>query len=330
VNPLAEELVARFESLSPYDFVGSILKIEDVNFWDKARKQPRQLYFDGISAKRYSMFNLVDGRPAIRDAKEHGLAHLLEPVHPKKRWIRELWKYLVAKELGLNPEEPSWLDLPAVGQMTASQPFLWFPFRQKDVPWERQIKPFNFLLLAFPKAGLVCAEKIRPIAPYERDSAKWSALPWIDLSRGQPIQLDFGPSHRHVAGTVPVKTFRDVLEEYATHPEAKGAAANGRPAGRDFRGELRRLNIDTGRIRHVGKESNELDVAQVLGTADEEILEYEPALAAVFLDLADLSDAEIASATGISRQQVHNLRTGRTGQARRHTLDRLRSVQPRA
>ena len=102
-----DEIVRRFEALNPYDREAvprSILEIEKVNY-DSAGNR-RQLWTFPISAKRYPLYTLTQGRPALArvidlddredadipdepaqldelaDAKQHGLGHLLNPLDP--------------------------------------------------------------------------------------------------------------------------------------------------------------------------------------------------------------------------------------------------------
>lgn len=73
-------IVGWFETLNPYNFTGSILKIEDVNYSlaDGSRFEP--LFCWAVSAKRYALFNLDSDRlPIIRKASAHGLGHLRAP-----------------------------------------------------------------------------------------------------------------------------------------------------------------------------------------------------------------------------------------------------------
>ena len=71
-----------FAPLNPYAEKGSLLKFEDVNSRlenGKASKTIEPLYCFAISAKRYALFNIVDGEVIIRKASAHGLGHLLPP-----------------------------------------------------------------------------------------------------------------------------------------------------------------------------------------------------------------------------------------------------------
>ncbi len=74
-----DRVVARFSALNPYNFPGSILKIEDVNYGLENQKKREPLFVWAVSAKRYVLFNIEKGQPVIRKASAHGLGHLQAP-----------------------------------------------------------------------------------------------------------------------------------------------------------------------------------------------------------------------------------------------------------
>jgi DNA modification methylase len=324
---VALEMVERFKALCPYSFGGSILKVEDVNFADKKRTIWRELHAFAISAKRYVLFEIEDGRARIVDPKEHGMGHLLCPRKWKTRWLVEWWKEILAPVLGLPSVTPTWYGQPAVGQLTISQPSLWRPFRQARNPWAKQIKPFSFMLVAYPKiAASFDGHPVRPVAAFEADRGKWPSLQWLDLRTGAPLIADFGVPPAYLQGTIPMQTYDDVIEEYRFHPESKAADEAGRPAGRDFVGQLGRLKVRVVDQQHIGKEAHDLHVAEVLGNADEMNIVYPRDLRGVLDQLSSLSDLELATLAGITRQQIHNLRKGSTKSARSNTMTQLHRV----
>jgi hypothetical protein len=73
------EIVDKFARQCPYEFGGSILKIEEENYHpDSGEREP--LYGFVISAKRYALGNLDrDGRFVVRRISEHGLGVYQDP-----------------------------------------------------------------------------------------------------------------------------------------------------------------------------------------------------------------------------------------------------------
>jgi hypothetical protein len=169
------EIAAWFTPLSPYAGQPPIFEYEeDVNDW---QKRPERLYFLGISAKRYVLFNaLRDGTYRIRKFSSHGLGlwgrrkgFVRPPDIPAPwtdvedlggpEWVYCLWyRCICALASGQLPNgrplprdlatwEPryhasadGWLAAPAYYQLTISTWELWQRF--KDVPGMR---PGNFL-----------------------------------------------------------------------------------------------------------------------------------------------------------------------------------------
>ncbi len=287
----------RFAALTPYAFGGDLLKLEPENIPDPRATKARQLYCFVISAKRYVLFNVGDdGSIIIRKVSEHGLGHLLSPLQGQDRkWMEQAWAAIIqwargeGKGLGAGL---TFVDLPALGRFPITKPSILKRFtylntgidpkskKRVQRPYSRQVKPFNFMLVAFPDTGDVTtggeaywndregppgAERlpIRPIGPYESDSRKWRRLPWVDLHTGKPVRLTWA---REASGLVTrairVQTYRDVLRRYVTHPEAKAAGLDGEPCGPHTTGELSRLHAHIERTVHVGKESHELEEVQ--------------------------------------------------------------------
>ena len=170
-----DEIVAWFSSLNRYDFVGSILKIEDVNYGLKSQRTREPLFCWAISAKRYALFNLDPiGRPILRKASAHGLGHIRAPydvTKPAKNipapamspdkigvelWQHDLWWKIVTAALAGHPDRVDFgyhpaLNQPAISRYAATTPkqLRWFRDFNQDLSYERQVKPFGFLYSLF-------------------------------------------------------------------------------------------------------------------------------------------------------------------------------------
>ena len=334
----AEKIVERFKALCPYKFGGSLLKIEDENYLEGTKiREP--LYCYGISAKRYVLFNLRDGKPIIRKCSEHGLGHLISPDNkPGNHWIEKLWNYILSKHLGIEAVEPPWLNCPALGRLSITRPTFIRSLGSNNKP--KQIRPFNFMLVAFPdgqafpysscnKTGTLLAccptshkncpnhkncailKKARPAAPYEKTPSKWVALPWVDLSTGNPLKLDFGREASNIAGRIHIKTYRDVLSEYEYHREVKAAGPDGMQCEKQMIGLLQRLHVEAISKIFIGKESNKLDEVEVLGLDEEAYTVYNQDWSNIVEELKRFTAAELANKTGISIRGIKRLRSGK-------------------
>jgi hypothetical protein len=179
-------------------------------------------------------------------------------------------------------------DRPAIGRAPITKPSILALFSRvrgpkADAsglpPHTRQVKPFNFMLVAYPETGDITTggeaywpeddgssrhrKPIRPVAPFESGPHKWAGLPWVDLHTGRPVRLVWRKGEPGMAlGAIPVKTYQDVLRQYVTHPEAKAAGPDGEPCGPYTSGELTRLRVHVTGVVHIGKESHDLDDVQ--------------------------------------------------------------------
>ena len=209
---------------------GSILKIEGENYQGDTQ---RQLHVYAISAKRYAIFRrATDGTIAIVKKSDHGLGHLLNPTNPDSDntdWIEETWHYLISRALDLPVREPKWIDRPAISRITISSPHIYRPFVAKPQSYRTRVKPFNFALSAqvalFGHPEGVDPKHFHLIWPFERDARKWLRMSWTDMHSGEQYAIHTGAASS--AQSVRVKSYRDVLDSYATHPEPKSAAPDG-------------------------------------------------------------------------------------------------------
>lgn len=297
-----DTLVERFSSLNPYDnkiIPGSVLEIEKENFGEKIG-QRKQLYCYAISAKRYALFNIdSSGMPILRKVSEHGLGHLLPPTvfeHPLSQldlktdeepsedkgktpsWIDELWNYIVLTDgLGMETDEPAWLDRPAISRLTISSAAMRRPFEgyNKEKSYPEQIKPFNFMLSAhvapFGHPPEVDKTRFHLVTRYNTDSRQWLKMKWLDIhSESKYSVTTSGGASMTVAQ---IKTYRDVLDDYRTHPESKSLGPSGEVCDRKTKGLLKRRQITVMGIMYVGKESNRLEEVQAgLIHDDDEVL----------------------------------------------------------
>lgn len=319
----------RFAALNPYDherIPGSVLRLEDVNL-DGDGKQ-RQLWCHAISAKRYALNSLNgQGEPTLEKWSEHGLGHLLNPTNPDsddRDWMRQVWEWIVRDELDVETAEPAWLDRPAISRLTVSSPELLRPFDQLNgsLPYSDQVKPFNFMIAAhvrrFGHPEGVDPERFHLVAPFELDPGKWETVRWIDRYSGQPYQIS-AAIHLHRPDVALVKTMRDVLAEFRTHPEAKSADRLGGRTGRQTIGLLQRRAVQETFISHVGKESNRLEEVEAGLFHETNAARTDYAhptrnewTRSILSQLARLPIAHLAAETGMSERAVRSVLQGKS------------------
>jgi hypothetical protein len=319
-------IISRFRALNPYDkriVPGSILELEAENFDPRTGKR-RQLYGYAIAAKRYCLFNLTrSGEPLLRKRMEHGLGHLLNPTAiggDKDDWISQLWEYIIrADALGLDARAPEWLSAPALTQTTISRPSTLsaFAVHNRGIPVADQVRPFNFLLAAHVSPGGhpngADPTRFQLVAPYARDQRQWRKRSWFDLHTGDRYRITTHGSGGDAIARV--NTYRDILDRYRIHPEAKSCDGEGDRCGPTTIGLLHRRPVNARLLIHVGKESNRLEEVQAGLTHDAEdvLTEYESAShggwrTLVHPVLCDMPVALAARESGVSRRGIEKLR----------------------
>jgi hypothetical protein len=306
----------------------------------------------------------------LRKHSEHGLGHLLNPTDPEddsRDWIARLWQYIirtdarsdelagqtaprVADRARRASAEPEWLDRPALTRTTITSPRLLQPFveHNRQRPVADRIRPYNFLLVAHAhQPGLqALPERFLLVAPYESDPRKWRRLPWTNAYQpGSRYQIAHNRGGELLDGFVYVKTYRDVLADYRTHPEAKSLGPDGEPCDRATIGRLSRrpVRVDAGAVHYIGKESNKIDEALsgLITDLDDVLTEYpNPAHDALRRLVApiirELPIREVATGTGVSVRTVKRARGGQsvgkaaraalTAYATRHARSELRAA----
>ena len=349
-----DEIVAWFSALNPYDFAGSILKIENVNFGLKSPKVREPLFCWAISAKRYALFNLDNGgRPILRKASAHGLGHVRAPydatnpaknipppmVKPNKigveLWQHDLWWKIITAALAGQPDQvdlsyhPA-LNKPAISRYAATTPKLlrWFNEFNRDCSYERQVKPFGFLYSLFAQTfsaavdDHILTRKPRPARRRFQERCKPVAPYDRDLAKA--VKRCFDRETRLPIARRALKSFKDVIRLYALHPESK--FLNG-----DYldRGVTHRRYIHAVSVRNIGKEANEWEEQFYLGFDEEDQIDYgqAPRISNVVLGrlrrrIIATGQRKTARESGLARRTVERLMKGK--KLRSSTLGRIR------
>ena len=92
---------------------------------------------------------------------------------------------------------------------------------------------------------------------------RWMKMLWTDKATGRKWHIT--TSDAGLADFVRVSSYRDIVAEFATHPEPKSAGPDGEECDRMSAGLQNRRTIDARSVVYIGKESNRLeDVEQGL------------------------------------------------------------------
>jgi len=239
---IAKDIQDFFRPLNPYSlYVDDMFKIEK----DDNDKPLENVMFYGISAKRYCLFDMNEGKINIRKYSTHGLGHLLN-INGE-----DVWKAILTGDFS------EFTDKIAISQITISKPSILNRFKKMNAnkPFNKKIKPFNFMLIGSEKNGII------PCLPYDKDITGIKYKPFVDY------KTDTASDKLPLPSDAYWYTLDEVLTKYVRHVDNK--------FDYDNEGIAHRKHIIADRIRYIGKESNNIDEASVLGIDDDSYLEYE-------------------------------------------------------
>jgi hypothetical protein len=224
----------------------------------------RELWFCGISAKRYVLYTINSrGEPVPVKWSSHGLGYLKH--QDAGDWEKELWTNIVRHTYGkLSREEllERYANQHAITQLTITTPNL---LRRANTinegkPQHRQIRPYNFVLAGF---STMTSGKDRPIVPitqFRSDIEDAPYQPFIDKRTGRMYED---------ATQLYWETLDKTVENYIDHSESK--FENGESTGK-----MRRWHIRLKSVVHIGKEFNELEETETVGLDEDAYVHYAP------------------------------------------------------
>jgi hypothetical protein len=245
---LANELSHLFDSLNPYDFDKPILEIED---------GMEDIWFYGISSKRYCLFHKEGNKVIIPEGKKlfyklHGLGHITNPFSRKLKegdqWHKRLWEDIL--KVHFHPESlPDVLEMyenyAVISNLAVSTGTILKRFKKlnEGKGFDKQIKPFNFMLVGNGTTVDEDGEKVKPVAPFNKNPQIAIEKEFIDYNTGDTLQ-----------GRQYWKPLSDVFLDYIDHPEAK------------FEGDvgvLQRRHIKPTGCVYIGKEANKVEMQEL-------------------------------------------------------------------
>ena len=265
ISPEHVQLVRDFfKPLNPYKHDVDMFKIEEYEDKNKIKHLADDVWFYGISAKRYVLYGFENDKIVIYKYSAHGLGNL-EGVD-QEQW----WKDIL--EIHYHPERKKeviakYKNRPAITTLRISTFPIYERFAKlnKGKSYSDLITPFNFFtvgtaVLSDPETG----EPIIPMMP-KVDSSKHSQVPYMEF-----LDHKTGKIYPH-EGSLDTKDYwkmlDQVFEDYIEHPEAKSDGDVGVL-------ERKHLEIDKDCIKYIGKETNNLEFSMVRGVFAEDNNEY--------------------------------------------------------
>ena len=268
-----KEIQDFFKPLNPYSVNVEMFKIEE----DDEHKPLDNVIFYGISAKRYCLYKIENDEINILKYSTHGLGHL------KDIDGEQIWKSILTKDF------KAYSNRIVISQITISKPSILNRFKKmnSDKPAEKQIKPFNFMLIGSEKNGVI------PCLPYRKDYNGIQYEKFVDYKSN--TFSDKLP----LTSTEYWHTLDQVLTQYIRHNDNK--------FDYDNEGIAHRKHIIADRIRYIGKETNNIDETQITGIEEDDYLEYDN-LREFYNWILSLKPRDVRD-EGISQQALYKIKT---------------------
>ncbi len=302
-------MARRFRSLNPYSFRGDLLKVEDVNYRDGDPKTGslRTIYGYAISAKRYALLD----ESGIIEVKGHGLGYLMSPASEgEPEWMQTAWQFILRVDGILwDGSDPVWLDYPAMMKIPVSSPAVLGRLKGFCKPYDFVLAPILLTDKLDPEER---AEKPILITRFTKHPEEWADATYYNVRTGEECRIAVSDRKK---GSIPVKTYRQILHQYLHHPEYKFAGPDGRPCDPWTRGMLQRRHVIPESFNYCGKEfKRKLEQGPADHDTDYRCKVYQngrvAADPATLRQLATFSEREIANGTGLHRKPIRLVRHG--------------------
>lgn len=288
---------AFFKPLNPYSIDSlDMFKVEE----DK-RGRLHDVWFFGISAKRYVLYdrNQETGKILIRKYSSHGLGENLLGLNQGQFWLDILTMHYQTDHRHRILDKYAYRHAIYDFKVTSYPLLKRFKIINDNKPLQKQIKPFNFITIGMGyRKNPHTKEPIIPVMPHvnpeERRFQEIPYRPFIDYKTGEQYPNDKSIDTRYYW-----KPLSELINDYINHQEAKSEGDIGLL-------QRKHIQIDEASIRYIGKESNELDEAQIIGVDGNNYTEYR-SMEAYILKLLNLT-LEEANKLGLSKSAFYDLK----------------------
>ena len=164
VNPgLVSEIQALFRPLNPYTTPVEMFKVES----GEDGKPLDNVWFYGISAKRYCLYSMDGDKINILKHSSHGLGGLIGINEDE---VKAIWKDILSLHYNtlLKSEiEGKYSDRYVMGKLALTSPFVLRRFRRTKT--DKKLRPFNFVIVGIGhRLDPSTKEPIIPIVAYTK------------------------------------------------------------------------------------------------------------------------------------------------------------------
>ena len=273
------------------------------------------------------------------------------PESQSRDWIGQLWQHILRTDVhnqARSPElDPRWLDRPALTRTTITSPRL-LSLSSIRAASDAPLSALASIPLAIASGRTTLGSLRMSTSRRFNDSRSASCLSRrssptraggagclgrmpTSSAAGTRSSMHDGSGEQLASaseGRVIVKTYRSVLADYRTHPEAKSLGPDGSPCDRATLGLLSRRPIKAAAIHYIGKESNKIEEALsgLITDLGDALTEYQdpeqdPFQRLVVPVLRASTVDETAAGAQVSARTVKRARAGRA--VGKHARERL-------
>ena len=262
--------------LTPADVGEIIEKIDRLNPYDKTivphllkREHPEHdvLYALSIGSKRYALYDRRNKEVEVVEWKELALGAVMPTAgDDDPDWTRTWWAGIVSRRSCPLPNSIL-VHRHSVQTAETYRLFKWLNF---GISYQKQIKPFNFLILASRHSLDADQDRGPVIAPFNTDPGAWMTIPWIERSSGDQVSItiDLGEPSTDNEPLVCVRTIHDYYRQYVSVKPSKFTLPPGEQPGL-----LGYRKVRKGSLTLIGKESSPL-----IDATDAGLIDFEPSM----------------------------------------------------
>jgi hypothetical protein len=286
VNPeLVSKIQAFFKPLNPYTNHVEMFKVEN----DEDGKPLDNVWFYGISAKRYCLYNIENDKIDILKHSSHGLGGLIGISEDE---VKDIWKDILDhhyNRLSKEVMERKYSNKFVMGKLALTSPFVLQRFRHTNK--DKRLKPFNFVIVGIGhRLDPSTKEQIIPLLAYTNDTDIVPFSPFTDYKTGK----EYKDNTRFYWKPLP-----EFLFAYADHNDNKYDGEIG---------ELKRKRLFINDIEHIGKESNNLEESEVIGVSDNDYVVYDNKTGQKIADVIRNMTTKDARRIGLSKRHLFRLK----------------------
>ena len=284
-SELVGKIQAFFKPLNPYTTHTEMFKVEN----DDNGKPLDNVWFYGISAKRYCLYSMEDNKINILKHSSHGLGGLIGISDDE---VKDIWKDILDhhyNKLSKEAIESKYSNKFVIGKLALTSPFVLQRFRRTNK--DKRLKPFNFVIVGIGhRLDPSTREPIIPLLAYTKDTDIVLFSPFTDYKTGK----EYKDNTKYYW-----KPFSEFLFGYMDHNDNKY------DGGIE---ELRRKQIIINDIEHIGKESNNLEESEVIGVSDDDYVVYDNKTEQKISNVIKNMTSKQAKQIGISKRNMRYLK----------------------